>query len=182
MSSTQWIQTYTGRQFWPLKPSVGDVAIEDIAHALSLKCRFSGHCRKFYSVAEHSLFVSYHVPAKDALWGLLHDAAEAYLPDVARPIKADLTGFQEIEDRLLQVIAEWAGLTWPMPVSVADADVRLLATERLQLMGPSPAPWSIEHVPPVLIPALGASPGIAEDFFLDRWARLRTQTICGNDQ
>lgn len=64
-----WIQTFTGRRFWPLDPRPEDVCIEDIAHALSLKCRFGGHCTRFYSVAEHSVHVSNYVPAEFALWG-----------------------------------------------------------------------------------------------------------------
>jgi hypothetical protein len=61
-----WIQTFTGRQYWPLDPREGDVYIEDIAHALSLQCRFTGHCRSFYSVAEHCVRVSHVVPSEDA--------------------------------------------------------------------------------------------------------------------
>jgi uncharacterized protein len=82
-----WIQTYTGKQFWPLSPLPEDIVIEDIAHALSMQCRFGGHVRTFYSVAQHSVHVSLLVEPQYALWGLLHDAAEAYLVDLPRPIK-----------------------------------------------------------------------------------------------
>lgn len=82
-----WIQTFTGKQFWPLAPKASDVCIEDIAHALSLKCRFGGHVKKFYSVAEHCVRVMKILKPADQLWGLMHDAAEAYLPDIAAPIK-----------------------------------------------------------------------------------------------
>ena len=80
-----WIQTYTGRQFWPLDPRVDEIHIEDIAHSLSMRCCYGGHLTDFYSVAEHSVLVSLHVPQEFALWGLLHDAAEAphrHLPPV----------------------------------------------------------------------------------------------------
>ena len=82
-----WIQTFTGRAFYVLDPRPEDVDIEDIAHALSMQCRFAGHCREFYSVAQHSVTASWLVPPEDALWGLLHDAAEAYVVDLPRPIK-----------------------------------------------------------------------------------------------
>ncbi|MFN9113590.1 MAG: phosphohydrolase, partial [Bacteroidota bacterium] len=72
---TQWIQTFSGIAFWPLDPKPEHVRIADIAHALSMKCRYNGHTRKFYSVAEHSVLVSRHVPEEDALWALLHDAS-----------------------------------------------------------------------------------------------------------
>ena len=62
-----WMQTYTGRQFWPIDPRANEVHIEDIAHALSMMCRYNGHCRTFYSVAEHSVLVSQHVPPEHAL-------------------------------------------------------------------------------------------------------------------
>ncbi len=85
-----WIQTFTGRRFWPLGARAGDVDVRDIAHALALKCRFNGHCRVFYSVAEHSVRVSRVMEVggrKMAMWGLMHDAAEAYLADLGGPIK-----------------------------------------------------------------------------------------------
>src|SRR5690242_11754504 len=82
-----WMQTYTGRRFWPLDPRVDDIDIGDIAHHLSLVCRFAGACREFYSVAQHCVGVSYVCDPKDALWGLLHDAAEAYVGDMVRPLK-----------------------------------------------------------------------------------------------
>ena len=74
-----WIQTYLGIQFWPLDPRPEEVMLFDIAHSLSNMCRFTGHCREFYSVAQHSVIVSQNVPREDAAWGLLHDASEAYM-------------------------------------------------------------------------------------------------------
>ena len=87
-NKTSWIQTYTGRKVYPLELTADQVCVEDVAHALSLKCRFAGHCRRFYSVADHSLRVAAILPPPLRLAGLLHDAAEAYLPDVAGPIKS----------------------------------------------------------------------------------------------
>src|ERR1035441_1601867 len=80
------ITTFSGVRFWPLIPNPADIRIEDIAHALSNQCRFGGHTREFYSVAEHSVRVSQLCTPENALWGLLHDASEAYLSDVTAPI------------------------------------------------------------------------------------------------
>ena len=168
-----WIQTFTGRQFWPLDPVADDIDIRDIAHALSMKCRFSGHCQAFYSVAQHSRLVSFLCPDKDALWGLLHDAAEAYLPDVARPIKRELVGFREIEERIMRCVAERFDLSWPMPESIHDADLRALATERRDVMGKPPSPWKaiegIECSPLIVWPY---APKEAHENFLARFAHL----------
>lgn len=135
-----WIQTFTGKAFWPMDPRPEDIDIEDIAHALAMKCRFSGHCLEFYSVAQHSVLVSRSCP-EAPLWALLHDAAEAYLPDVARPVKRFLTGFKEIEERVERCVAERFGLPWPMPESVKRADLEALATEQRDVMGTAPMSW-----------------------------------------
>src|SRR5579872_2947230 len=91
MSNNQpWIQTASGLEFPLFEPRLDAINIEDIAHGLSMICRFTGQCARFYSVAEHSVHVSHLVPREDAAWGLLHDAAEAYLGDVASPLKKHL--------------------------------------------------------------------------------------------
>lgn len=87
---SDWIQTFSGKKFFPLEPEKNEYDIHDIAHALSLKCRFGGHCQRFYSVAEHCVRVADIVAPESKLWALLHDAAEAYLPDVCQPIKGDV--------------------------------------------------------------------------------------------
>lgn len=166
-----WIQTFSGRAFHPLAVEPGVVDIGDIAHALSLQCRFNGHCRTFYSVADHSVRVSRVVPAADALWGLLHDAAEAYLSDLPRPLKRQMPAFEEMEDRLLQRIMARYGLGWPMPESVREADEILLATEKRDLMAPEPASWHLRGTPlPESVVPL--SPEAAESAFLARFHDL----------
>lgn len=142
-----WIQTFTGRQFFPLAARVEDIDVRDIAHSLALQSRFNGHCLRFYSVADHSIRVSRIVPEADALWALLHDAAEAYIGDLPRPVKANAPEFRGIEDRLLLVVAQAFGLPWPMPPSVRLADDRLLATEARDLMAPPPLSWSLREEP-----------------------------------
>ena len=101
-----WIQTFTGGRFYPTDPQVDDVKIRDIAHALSNQCRFAGHTRKFYSIAQHCYLVSQVCDPADALDGLLHDAAEAYMCDMPRPIKYSpgLEGFKELEKKIEAVI------------------------------------------------------------------------------
>lgn len=137
-----WILTAGGRQFWPLDPRAEEVCIEDIAAALSLQCRYGGHCRWHYSVAQHSVYVSYQVPAQHALAGLLHDATEAYCVDVPRPLKASLHGYAEIEAGLWRVIAARFGLAEELPDCVHDADGAVLLAEKAQIMPPSPADWA----------------------------------------
>lgn len=167
-----WIQTFTGRQVWPLNPRVEDLCVEDIAHALSLQCRFTGHTRAFYSVAQHSVLASAHCP-EAPLWALLHDAAEAYLADVARPVKGFLTNYREAEERLERIVAATFGLPWPMPECVKGIDLRLLATERRDLMNTPPIPWvSTRDVEPLPGRITAWPPGVAERVFLDRFREL----------
>lgn len=136
-----WIQTYKGLAFWPLDPRPEEIDIVDIAHSLSLKTRFNGQCKTFYSVADHSLNVCtwlevrYPNEPKLYLAGLLHDASEAYLPDVPKPIKPLLTNFREIEDGILKVIFNKFDLKWEMDSRVKEADQVMLATEAEELMG-----------------------------------------------
>jgi len=167
-----WIQTFTGIQFWPLDPRPEEIRIEDIAHALSLQCRFAGHCERFYSVAEHSVRVSLAVPEVDALWGLLHDAAEAYLVDLPRPIKRWCEMgrlYREIEDNLMLSICQAFGLSAEQPASVKSADVVLLVTEKRDLMKMPPKPWedTAEPLPESIYPYTSLC---AEQWFLDRFA------------
>lgn len=167
-----WIQTFTGKQFWPMDPRANEVDILDIAHSLSMLCRFNGHCNRFYSVAEHAVHVSHVVGPEQARWGLLHDAAEAYLSDIPQPVKRELALFHEFEERLLVVIAERFDLPVGLPPEVKQADMLLLATEKAALMGPEPAPW--EGIPDPLAPGMikGWSPDQARREFLARFGEL----------
>lgn len=142
-----WMQTYTGKQFWPLDPRPEEVNIEDIAHALSHQCRYGGHCLRFYSVAEHSVHLARAVPYYAKAWALMHDAAEAYLVDVPRPIKGSLPEYKAIEARLLEVIAKRFGLTGEVPEMVSTYDNRILLDEQKALMSKPPAPWNVPGKP-----------------------------------
>lgn len=140
---TEWIHCFSGKRMYPLNPNPDDICIEDIAHALSLQCRYTGHCRFHYSVGQHSLLVMSLCPFKDRLWGLLHDASEAYLTDVASPLKhqPEFEGYREAECYLTGVIADKFELAWNWdrfggpPQSVHDADQLALMMEAPQLMG-----------------------------------------------
>jgi hypothetical protein len=170
-----WIQTYTGKAFYPLSPRAEEIDIVDIAHSLSLLCRFNGHCRVFYSVAEHSVRVSETLSTEFALWGLLHDAAEAYVSDLPHPIKATANWFQQVEDQLLAMVAQTFDLGWPMPPEVREADNVLLATEARDLMVPAPKSWNLPAPPlDTLIEPVSAPQ--AERMFLERYETLRRPT------
>lgn len=171
-SSQGWIQTFGGGQFWPLAPRARAIDIRDIAHSLSLLCRFNGHCRGFYSVAEHSLHVAALLEPAFAPWGLLHDAAEAYLSDLPRPLKSLLPDYGRAENKVLRAVARRFHLDWPMPPCVKAVDGTLLATEKLALMGPEPASWG--PLPAAVDPAIIRCypPPVAEALFLQEFQRI----------
>ena len=127
-------ETASGRLVYPLDLDPEDVDLGDIAYSLSNLCRFGGHTNRFYSVAEHSVRVSQKCLKKDALTGLLHDASEAYLVDLPRPVKVYLSEYRQYEEKVQRVIAGKFGITWPYPASVYEADHRLLVTEMRDLM------------------------------------------------
>lgn len=147
----QWIRTFTGKRFYPLKPTIEDIDILDIAHALSNQCRFSGHSKFHFSVAQHSVYVSQVVRSlggspTDIMWGLLHDASEAYLVDLPTPVKRQVVGYNDSEKEVMDVIAKNFNLPEQMPKIVKMADEIMLATEARDLMG-SPTDWNLRTLP-----------------------------------
>lgn len=139
------VMVSSGRYVDPVNLQPEEVEFEVIAHHLSNLCRFTGGTRRFYSVAEHSVRVSLvlHGPTPEqvelSMCGLLHDAAEAYLTDLPRPVKhnSDIgKPYRPAEERADRAIAEAFGLAWPMPPEVTVADAQLLATERRDLLPP----------------------------------------------
>jgi 5'-deoxynucleotidase YfbR-like HD superfamily hydrolase len=135
-----WMTTYTGKAMYPLDPKSEEIELLDIAHSLSLQTRFNGMGNHFYSVAEHSvrcadyLWVKYHNPVL-ARVGLFHDAAEAYVGDMPRPLKLSMPDFKRVEDGILKVIFEKFNLPWPMPDEYKEADEAWLGTEARALLG-----------------------------------------------
>lgn len=140
------MQTYTGKLIDLQKFSPEDVRLPDIAHALSLVNRYTGHTTVPYSVAQHSVLVSRLCTPQEAMWGLLHDASEAYLGDVARPLKCLLPQYQTMEEMVQRAIAKAFGLPWPIPSGVKVADNRALMAEKRVLMSVQ-HDWGIEAEP-----------------------------------
>lgn len=141
-----WFLSVSGRQLWPFDLRPEDIEIEEIAHSLSHLCRFNGHCREFYSVAQHSLIVSTVLPDEHKLCGLLHDATEAYCGDLVRPIKRRLPAFAEMEAGIWLAVAARFGLPTEMPPAIKEADSRALQTERRDLLAPHRWRWTEDHV------------------------------------
>lgn len=167
------------------------IALEDIAHHLSMICHWNGACKKFFSVAQHSLIVSKLCPPHLQQWGLMHDAAEAYIGDVSRPLKTILSAehvdapynYKNLEMKILRLIADQFGLEWPMPAELKVYDNQALELERIYLMHPSTrlhdgegngVSYNIdgveEKIPPsYIIPML---PEIAELAFMSRYRKV----------
>ena len=136
-----WIQTFTGKPYWPLAPRAEDVDLVDIAAGLARTCRYNRQCLRFYSVAEHSILGAQFVPKEQRLAFLLHDAPEAILCDVPRPLKHRLQGYREIEAMNMRVIAQRFNLKLPFAPIIKEIDERIGADEREQNMAPPRLPW-----------------------------------------
>jgi len=179
-----WIQTRSGKAVDLLKPEPDTIDFRDIAYALSRLCRFTGHVRRHYSVAEHCVRVSAMLPPTIRLYGLLHDAHEAFIGDISTPVKlslADMHGehvrcaIKELEAPIIRAIYEAIGLDEPCKLirdAIKFADVTMLMTERRDLLGPSPHPWcDFEEVPPL---SAAIDPWTAEEaerqFLAQLWA------------
>jgi hypothetical protein len=165
------IRTASGRLFWPFAPREEEIFLEDIAHHLSHLCRFSGAVRTFYSVAQHSVLVSQICDKADALWGLLHDASEAYLSDVVRPLKhqPEFRGYLDREKDLQALICQRFGLASMMPDSVNKADQLALHAEMRDLMLSDPRHAAAAAGIRIITPH---KPEIARHLFLERFYHL----------
>ena len=129
-----WMEVYTGTKFYPVFPRAKDVSIVDIAHSLSLLCRFNGHCAYFYSVGHHSLNCyevakSSYSSIRIQFFALMHDAAEAYLSDIVRPLKPFVQGYKDLEDNVEFAVWKHFGYTpteaeWAIVKRIDDAVLR----------------------------------------------------------
>jgi hypothetical protein len=176
------IQTFSGTLFDPLAPDPAAIHVEDVAHALAHHCRFGGHSRAYYSVAQHSCLVADAVEAggasaEETLWALLHDATEAYLVDLPHPLKhrSSLGGpFREAEAVLQAAVCERFGLSTIPPPAVKRVDRAALAAERAVLMRPAPdAAWpELDGIEPLGVEIEPWPPERAKAEFLARYDRL----------
>jgi hypothetical protein len=175
-----YIQTVNGRAFDFTDMSDNVLDIYEIGTALSKLCRYTGHCNRFYSVAQHSILVSHLVPPEIALEGLLHDAAEAYLGDVSSPLKQLLPEYQQIESR----VEDWFIDTSQINIhieGVKKADLEALALEKLYLLPNRDDLWEVlqgvevrmEHAPLLLCEL---TPEQAEHMFHARYLHLAQES------
>jgi len=168
-----WIQTFTGMRINPTKPNEKSINLQDIAHALARQCRFSGHVKEYYSVAQHSVLVSHLCDSKDALAGLLHDASEAYLVDIPAPLKRSgkFDAYLEFEKAMQDAICRKFGLLEAEPESVKKADKIILATEARDLLSMMRSDWIYPFKPlPFTIKPM--MPKEAESCFIQRFFEL----------
>lgn len=176
MNRGDWMQTQSGLRFYPLDPRPEDVDMGDVSHALAHLCRYAGHVDRFYSVAEHCVLLSHAVPDHLALDALMHDTAEAYVVDVPRPLKRNLPGYAEIEDRVLDVIMTALGRTnrypYTIPAEVKFADARILLDERNALMRHAEHVWDVDNLEPLGVEIVGMTPPLARAAFLGRFREL----------
>lgn len=162
-----WMRTFGGGRFYPADPRPEDVTIESIASGLSKDCRYAGQLDDiWYSVAEHSILVASILPDHLRLQGLLHDAPEAWLRDIPRPVKLLIPQYQKLEAMSWDAVAKRFGLPLELDPLVKWADDAVLAAEKIQLIGEDTSEWNIKAWPAdVVIECLEWRD--AQDAFLD---------------
>jgi hypothetical protein len=190
-SDLPYILTHTGKRFHHLDPRPEDICIQDIAHALSRICRFTGHiAATHYSVAQHAVMVSYACNPQDALCGLHHDDAEAYISDLSTPLKhaPGLEGYRLIERKIMAAVCDHFGMSRHEPLSVKHADRCVLTSEMADLFSHPAAQLEVatrssiwkRHSKEVIVPW---PQGLAEYHFLNRHLQLTgyhgTVGFCG---
>lgn len=140
------VRTSTGKYINYTDINPDDICIEDIAHALSMQCRFGGHLPQFYSVAQHSVHCSELVHPDYALEALLHDASEAYMLDIPKPLKNLLPDYEALEEKMMRTISEKYNITHPLsqPVKSVDAIMLVVEFKSIMLQGNMIEVWSME--------------------------------------
>lgn len=179
MGRTSWMQTFQGYVVTIPDIDVEVISIRDISRSLSQQCRYQGHTLFHYSVAQHSLYVADYVESINpefTLEALMHDAAEAYIGDIPRPIKDICPGIRDFEANVEAAVAKKFGLIWPYSYSmecvIKYADLKLLATESIQVMRtPHPKAWDL-RVAPLNLEIIPMDMEQAEADFLFRFEAL----------
>ena len=173
------INLASGDVFYFERPDQCAFRIEDIAQGLSNVCRFAGQSRRFYSVAEHSVLVSLVAPDEHALQALLHDAAEAFLGDVTRPLKSMLPGYRLIEQATEQAIFRRYSLPEVIPPVVKEADWAVYAAERASLSHPQhrALPACEEHVVAAPVEIQCLLPQQARALFMARYCEITGERL-----
>ena len=194
------LTTYTGKAFDLLNPKPEMVCIEDIAHSLAHQCRYTGHTREFYSVAQHCVLMAENpeLPG-DPMAKLLHDADEAYIGDIAKPWKRlllvdtpnkdsansrfpSIGNFQSVtvfERGIQDVIGLALGIDLSHSAEVKESDIRMMATEIRDIMPKMPPgfEWGVDVSNPVEEKIISWSPGNAEEQFLITYQMLKLKGL-----
>lgn len=188
-----WIETYLGHPIDPLNPEPKRIHVEDIIHALSNQCRFSGHTRSFYSVGQHSVLVSclletWGTSRQTQMRGLFHDASEAYLVDMPTPIKRQMPVYREAEAPLQRMIEETLFPDFSTEFReeedgfIKNADIVLLATEARDLMN-DPKDWKVlQGVRPLVGTIFPEPPQRAKHIFQGRYEELMGHLSSGRSR
>ena len=179
-----YIETVSGIKFEFTNPKPEQFDIKDIAHALAMNCRYTGHSNVFYSVAEHSWQMARmlsNLPKEVQLGALLHDASEAYITDIASPIKQHLPDYQMMEDNILSALFDKYGLEYPMHPAIKVADRAMLSIEAHYLLPSQGNDWGMwkEINRPkidVVYRPIGMEPRQAKANFLDKYYELTRVT------
>lgn len=181
------IETYTGVMFDVFNPKPEMFVLQDIAHALSLTCRYNGHSPWFYSVAQHSCILAdladFAYGPKYGVTALLHDLSEAYIADLPRPVKLKLRDYEEIENSLMYVAADKFDFIWPLPLDIQHLDYNILLNEKLAFNGgqlDKARKWleCDDALEPLNVPRWRfekAIPSTIEYWFLDNYQTLKEQ-------
>lgn len=172
------IKTFSGLWIDPMDPNPADVALVDVAHGLALTCRFAGHVRVPYSVAEHCVRMSHAVPEDLALDALVHDCAEAYITDLSAPIKRrpEMQVFRDAEDRLEAVIREALKLDGPEhDPRIKPYDEAMFVSEARDLMNMDVQELRDRGYPEPLVPEtiIPWPWEVVKQMWLDRYEELR---------
>lgn len=175
-----YIETFTGIKFDFLNPLPEQFNIVDIAHALSMTCRYTGHSNKFYSVGEHSWHMARMLggfPREIQLAALLHDGSEAYITDIASPVKRNLPDYRILEDHVMEKLCEKFKVEYPLHPAIKYADMVMLSIEAHFLIpsrGNDWEMWQKTKRPAILqeYKPIGMLPAQAKELFLDKYYEL----------